>query len=63
MARNHSLQKEKEWNREENLHDSAKKQAAWKWDRGQYNTDLVLNLFIICRVRGPKCLNNSMFEI
>lgn len=45
MARNHSIQKEEEWNREENLYDSAKKQAAWKWDPGQYNTVLVL--FII----------------
>lgn len=64
MARNHSLQKEKEWNHEENLHDSAKKHAAWKWDRGQHDTDLVLKLFIIQRVQGgSNCLNIFMFKI
>lgn len=47
MARNHSLRKEKGWNREENLYDSAKKQAAWKRDTSQNNTVLLLNLFMI----------------
>lgn len=37
-----AFKKKKEWDREENLHDSAKKQAAWKWDPSQYNTVLVL---------------------
>lgn len=35
MATNHSLQKAKEWNREEILYDSAKKQVACYWDPSQ----------------------------
>ena len=47
MATNHSLQKAKEWNREENLYDSSKKQVVCYWDTSQEEVELVRELCIL----------------